>query len=188
MRGQNYPFVTAVHVVSAHRLALPFPAVVTAPDQSVEIALVSGTSRPVGEWLTTFPLVVAVVDPYTHESAWLLDTIRRIFDTYRGADCRVAWLVTAGGAEAKQFLGPLTDEFLTLTDESRSLVKSLGLERLPALVALRQDGSVLGAAQGWDPATWRPVLEALSQLTKWSKPNVPAKGDPAAYPGSPALG
>jgi hypothetical protein len=161
--------------------------VAKAPDPSIDLEHLSGEARPVSNWLTTFPLVLAVIDPYTHESAWLLATIRRIFETFRGADCRVAWLVTADRDGAQQFLGPLAEEFLTYIDPHRTLVKSLELSVLPSLVVLRQDCSLLGAAEGWDPATWRPLAEELAQLTRWSKPTIPTKGDPVAYPGTPAL-
>ena len=65
----------------------------TAPDPALDLEQLSGEIRPLSDWLTIFPLVLAVIDPYTHESAWLLATIRRIFQNFRGADCRVAWLV-----------------------------------------------------------------------------------------------
>lgn len=159
----------------------------TAPDPALDLEHISGEARPLSNWLTTFPLVLAVIDPYTHESAWLLGTIRRIFETFRGADCRVAWLVTADREGAQQFLGPLADDFLTYIDPHRALVKSLGLSVLPSLVVLRQDCSLLGVAEGWDPATWRPLAEELARFTSWSKPTIPAKGDPVAYPGTPAL-
>jgi hypothetical protein len=162
--------------------------VATAPDTTIELVLSSGESRPLRDWLTMFPLVLAVVDPYTHESAWILESVRRIFAVFRGADCRVAWLVTADADSAKQFLGPLGDEFLTYVDPDRVIVKATGLSVLPALVALRQDGSVLGAAEGWDPHAWRAVTDELSKLTSWSRPVLPVKGDPVAYPGTPALG
>jgi len=167
--------------------ALPSAAVATAPDPELELEHLSGEARPLSDWLTTFPLVLAVIDPYTHESAWILKTIARIFEGFRGADCRVAWLVTADRDGTKQFLGPMADDFLTYIDPGRVMVKSLQLSVLPALVVLRQDGSLLGAAEGWNPATWRPLAEELAQFTSWSKPTIPVKGDPVAYPGTPAL-
>ena len=84
-------------------------------------------------------------------------------------------------------IGTLAEEFLTYIDPHRTLVKSLGLSVLPSLVVLRQDCSLLGVAEGWDPATWRPLAEELAQFTSWSKPTIPVKGDPVAYPGTPAL-
>ena len=160
----------------------------TAPSVDVELASINGESRPFGEWLTTFPLALAVVDPYTHESSWILKTTRRIFENYAGADCRVAYLATADAAGTKQFLGPLADEFLAFADPDRLVVKSLQLEVLPAFVVVRQDASLLGAAEGWVPEEWRALCEDLTRLTSWSRPNIPAVGDPNAYPGTPALG
>ena len=99
------------------------------------------------QFLTTFPLAAVVLDPFTHESSWLLDTAHRILTIFREADVRVAFLVTGSGIEgASQFLGPLTDQILTLADPNRSMVRSLGLETLPAFVALRQNGSSNGLA------------------------------------------
>src|SRR5215210_1664815 len=104
-----------------------------------------------------FHLVFVVVDPFTWESSWLLDTTGRIFETYRGADCRVAWLVAGTADEASTFLGPWAEEFLTFADPDRVAVKALGLEKLPAFVHINQDGTLAGAAEGWDPYEWRPI-------------------------------
>ena len=159
----------------------------TAPSVDVELASIGGETRPLSEWLTTFPLALGVVDPYTHESAWLLDTIARIFRIYRGSDCRVAWLVTGPTDAARTFLGPLADDFLTFADPDRDVIKSLSLATLPAFVVIRQDGSLLGAAEGWDPPTWRTVTDDLTELTSWSRLALPAPSDPVPYPGTPAL-
>lgn len=167
--------------------ALPLAAVVNAPSTDVELVTTRGDRQPLRSWLTTFPLVLGVVDPYTHESAWLLDTIARIFRVYSGADCRVAWLVTGPPDDAKRVLGPLGEEFLTFADADRTVVKSLGLSTLPAFVVIRQDGTLLGAAEGWDPPAWNEVAADLTQLTGWSRIVIPGPGDPVAYPGTPAL-
>src|SRR5690606_19873498 len=114
-------------------------------------AALGGEARPIDEWLTMFQLLTVVVDPYTHESAWILKTARRFLAHFSGADCRVAWTVTADEADAKRFLGPLADECLTFADPDRALVKGLDLQELPALVYIRQDLAVVGQAEGWDP-------------------------------------
>ncbi|CAN5861525.1 hypothetical protein BH24ACT3_BH24ACT3_15870 [soil metagenome] len=140
------------------------------------------------EWLTTFHLVMVVIDPYTNESSWLLPTAGRILRNFIGADCRVAWTVTAGPDDARRFLGPLADEILTLVDPDREAVKALGIDRLPALVHINQDLSVAGLAQGWNPAEWRPITANLAKLMSWSGPSLPGPGDPGPFDGSPALG
>ena len=159
--------------------ALRFAAVATAPSIDVELASVRGEARPFGNWLTTFPLVLV---------AWILKTAQRVLENYAGADCRVAFLATADAAGSLEFLGSLADEFLAFADPDRAVVKSLSLTVLPALVVVRQDGSLLGAAEGWVPEEWRALCEDLTRLTSWSRPNVPAAGDPPAYPGTPTAG
>jgi hypothetical protein len=140
------------------------------------------------EWLTTFHLVTVVLDPYTAESAWLLPTVGRILRVYDDADCRVALTVTCDEIGARQFLGPYAREFLTFADPDRVAVKALGLATLPAIVHIRQDLSIAGAAEGWDPDAWREVTANLSAAMKWAAPAIPALRDPAPYPGTPAAG
>jgi len=144
--------------------------------------------RTVAEWTTTFHLALVVLDPYTYESSWILDTATRILRDYAAADCRVAFLVTADDADARQFLGPLVQEFLVFTDPDRTAVAALGLESLPAFVHVNQHHAVEADAQGWNPDDWRTVAENLSLRMSWGRPIIPAAGDPTPFPGSPARG
>lgn len=160
----------------------------TDPPGDLLLTPLGGESRPISGWLTTFHLAIVVLDPFTNESAWILDTSGRILETFRGADCRVAFLVTGTADEARQFLGPWADRVLTFADPKREAVKALGLNELPAFVHIRQDGTVAGLAEGWDPVEWRQVAEGLSRVMAWSRPVIPAAGDPSPYAGSPALG
>lgn len=148
---------------------------------------ITGVERPLDDWLTTFHLAVAVLDPYEYESAWLLETAGRILTTFKGADVRVGFVVTASPEEATQFLGPWADELFALCDPDKLFVKSLELETLPALVHLGLDGTVLGSAEGWDPLGWRAVADNLAKVMSWKAPDIPAAGDPKPYAGAPAL-
>ena len=112
----------------------------------------------------------------------------RVLRNYEDADCRVALVATCPPTEAKQFLGPYAEQFLTFADPDREVVKGLGLERLPALVHIRQDLSVAGAAEGWHPDEWRAVADRLSTAMSWTRPVIPAPRDPEPYEGTPALG
>lgn len=161
-------------------------AATTAP-ANTELRALGDEPRPLEQWVTTFHLVVVVIDPYTDQSAWLLDTAGRVLETFRGADCRVGWLVTAAEEDARSFLGPWAESLLTLVDPDRRLVKDLGLERLPALVHIRQDLAVVGVAEGWHPDEWEAVTDNLGRLMSWSQPVLPALGDPSPFEGSPAL-
>ncbi len=161
---------------------------VTEAPADLTLAPLSGDAKSLREWVTNFHLVAFVVDPYTNESAWLLRTCERIMAIFQEADCRVAWLVTADADDAKAFLGPLATRFLTLLDPDRSVVKGLGLERLPAVVHISTDLSIAGKAEGWNPREWRAVADELTRVMSWGKAPVPDRGDPAPFAGSPALG
>ena len=168
--------------------ALDCSPVASPPPPDLTLSPLQGDPRPVEDWVTTFHLVFVAVDPFTLESAWLLEGAARVLRNFLGADCRVAWLVTGDADQARQFLGPLADEFLTFVDPARTAVRALGLQELPAFVHLNQALQVEGAAEGWRPDEWRDAAEHLAEMMRWSRPVVPAVGDPAPYPGSPVAG
>jgi len=164
--------------------ALALPTVAdTALD--LDLAPLDAEARPLRDWLTMFPLLPVVLDPYTNESAWLLETARRVLENFRGADCRTCWIVTADADDARRFLGPYADELLTFADPGARVVRSLGVTHTPAILLVRQDGAVTAKAEGWDPDAWRDVTESVVGLTHWSRPTLPGAGDPAPYSGTP---
>ena len=146
---------------------------------------INGKARPLSDWLTTFPMLVAAIDPYTHESSWLLDTIHRVFHHYREVDVRVAWLATAPLEGTEKFLGPYAFEFLTFFDPDYTAVRALGLATLPAMALVGQDGSIAASAEGWDPEAWRDLATAISDFTGWTPISIPGPTDPAPYAGTP---
>lgn len=160
----------------------------TAPPHEIELNPLQGDPRPLGDWVTTFHLAVVVLDPYTYESSWIIDTASRILASYNAADVRTAWLVTGTAEQAEEFLGPKAEEFLTFADPDRAFVKGLELESLPAFVHIDHALNIVGAAEGWKPAEWRDVATTLSKQMSWSRPSIPDEGDPTPYPGTPALG
>jgi hypothetical protein len=167
--------------------ALPSHLVATNPSANLVLAPLGGDPRPLADWLTTFHLASVVLDPYTNESAWLLKTAARILHEFKGAAVRVNLLVTCSADDAKQYLGPLADEFLVFCDPEREAVKALGLQTLPAFVFLRSDFTVAASAEGWNPSEWRAVAEVIATTTAWSKPTIPAPSDPAPYHGTAAI-
>jgi hypothetical protein len=154
----------------------------------LELHPIGGEARTMEEQTALFHLVLVVLDPYTHESAWILETAGRILEGFLGADCRVAWLVTAGEADAATFLGPWAERILTFCDPDRTAVEALGVEQIPALVHIGNDRSIIGQADGWDPATWKPVTDNLARMMSWSRAIYPKPGDPVAFEGSAAAG
>ncbi|HEY9555595.1 MAG TPA: hypothetical protein VIR58_02605 [Acidimicrobiales bacterium] len=160
----------------------------TDPPADLVLTPLKGDGRTIAEWLTTFQLAAVVLDPFTNESSWLLETTGRILTHFTGADCRTAFVVTGTADEARQFLGPWADKVLTFADPDRAVVKGLGLNELPAFVQVRGDRAVTAAAEGWDPMEWRNVASSLAKAMSWSAPLIPAAGDPSPFAGSAATG
>ncbi|MFL6206478.1 MAG: hypothetical protein ACJ739_14140 [Acidimicrobiales bacterium] len=160
----------------------------TDPPADLLLQPINGDAGTIADWLTTFQLATVVLDPFTNESSWLLDTAGRVLLHFREADCRVAFIVTATPAEARQFLGPWADRVLTFADPDRAAVRAMGLNELPAFLHIRGDRTVAAAAEGWDPEQWRSVAESLATNNSWSVPLIPADGDPSPYAGSAAAG
>ena len=136
-------------------------------------------------WVTMFHLVFVAVDPFSERSAWLVDTAGRVLSNYDQADCRVAWLVGGRPEEARLFLGHWADDLLTFVDPDLTAVRAFGLERLPAIVHLALDGTVVNAVEGWDPPAWRELTKELSRQVDWIGPTVPGPRDPAPFEGDP---
>ena len=154
----------------------------------VELSPIGGSPVTLADQTQLFHLVAVVIDPYTEQSAWLLRTAGRILSELKEADCRVAWIVTAVQEDALTFLGPYAEEYLTFADPDRAVVEALGVEEIPALVAVGTNQELVGRADGWDPATWRPITDDLARVLAWSRPAYPKPGDPVAFAGSPAAG
>jgi hypothetical protein len=162
--------------------------VATDPPADLKLAPINGEARTLDEWLTTFQLAVVILDPYTNESAWILETAGRVLKHFTGADCRVAFIVTGPAEDARAFLGPWTERLLVFADPDRAAVQALGLNELPAFVHIRQDRVVVGAAEGWDPLEWREVANGIAKSNSWSAPLIPEATDPTPYAGSAAAG
>jgi hypothetical protein len=159
------------------------------PNPSLELSLtpLAGEARTLREWLTTFHMASVVLDPFTNESSWILETAVRIMRQFSGAAVRVNFIITCDPADARAFLGPYADEFLVYCDPDRAAVKALGLTELPAFLVIQGNGSIPACAQGWASADWKEVAAKVATLTSWSKPTIPAPGDPGTFRGTPAL-
>ena len=158
------------------------------PATTTLTALEGGETRTIDEWLITFQLLGVVLDPFTYESSWLLETAGRILETFRDASVRICFILTCTDAQARQFLGPWAERMLVYVDPDRAFVRACELDALPALVHLRQNRMLEGVAEGWVPEAWRAVVARVAVDAAWTKPVIPLAGDPAPYPGSPALG
>jgi hypothetical protein len=162
--------------------------VATDPPADLPLAPINGEVRTIAEWVTTFQLAAVVLDPFTNESAWIIETAGRLLTHFREADCRVAFIVMGSADDARQFLGPWAEKVLTFADPDRATVQGFGLNELPAFLQVRGDLHLAASAEGWDPVEWHQVALSLADNMSWSAPLVPDQGDPSPYAGSAAAG
>jgi hypothetical protein len=155
------------------------------PPPDLVLSSLTGRSRSVREWVTTFHLLVVAVDPNSSQSRWIVPTAARVLTVYEQADCRVGWLVAGDAKDARRFLGRWATDILTFVDPDLTAIKAFGLETLPAILHLNQELRVINAVEGWEPFAWRALATELSHVMSWSKPLLPAPGDPGPFDGAP---
>ncbi len=146
---------------------------------------VSGKPRTLRELLTTFHLLLVAVDPSNVRSKWIVPPAARTLFEYEQADCRVGWLVAGDAGDARKLLGGWAKDITTFLDPELTAIKGLGLERLPAIVHVSQTLEVVTTVEGWDPPAWRALTVELSRRMQWSRPHIPAPGDPGPFEGAP---
>ncbi|MFN8034360.1 MAG: hypothetical protein U0V73_00270 [Acidimicrobiia bacterium] len=147
------------------------------PDPTLALTSLQGVTRTLDDWLTMFHLCLVVL-PDRPEAARWLPVIRRMFKVLGDADCRTAVCVTGNAQIAHRVLDTAVGEFLVFVDPERELVTSLGLTHLPAFVHLRQNTTLVSAAEGWDPHAWQRVARGVAEAMAWSTPTVSGAGDP----------
>jgi hypothetical protein len=154
------------------------------PDPLLPITSYAGRTRTLDDWATVFNLAVVVL-PDRPEGAGFVPIIDRIFGTFGDSDVRTIICVPTTPSIARRIVGSKIDEWLVWCDPERAFVDSLGLERLPAFVHLRQDTTLVNCAQGWSPTEWQKVANELARHEHWSSPIVSGPGDPSPTPGWP---
>lgn len=155
------------------------------PPPDLILTPVSGPPRSVREWLTSFHLLFVAIDAGQAKSSWIVPTAARIMGDYDQSDCRVAWIVGGDADDARRVLGRRGADILTFVDPDFVAIKGFGLSSLPAIVHLGIDGSITNAVEGWDPPAWRALTVELSRVVGWTRPLVPASGDPGPFTGAP---
>lgn len=153
----------------------------TNPDPTLELITSKGVSRTLDDWSTMFQMCLVILPDRPEASAWI-PVARRIFDVLGDSDCRTAYVVTGTVFIVQRILGDEEQRQATFVDPDRTLVKSLGLEHLPAFVFLRQDTTVGAATEGWDPAEWQSVARVVAKAMAWSTPDVAPPGEPIPTP------
>ena len=161
-----------------------FLAVAQNPDPQLPLTSLSGATRTLDDWTTVFNLALVIL-PDRPEARAFLPVIERIFATFGDSDVRTVVCVPSTAAITRRIVGDGADRWLVFADPDATLATSLGLERLPAFVHLRQDTSLVMAAQGWSPTEWQKVAAEVARSQHWTTPQVAGRNDPPPSPGWP---
>jgi hypothetical protein len=154
------------------------------PDPQLQLTSLRGVTRTLDDWATIFNLAIVILPPRPEATAFV-PVIERIFATFGDSDVRTCVCVPSTAAITERIVGPLAERYLVFTDPDGALPASLGIERLPAFVHLRQDTSLVTAAQGWSPTEWQRVADEIARSVHWTAPIVAGRGDPPPSPGWP---
>ena len=73
----------------------------------------------------------------------------------------------------------------TFVDPDLTAIKGFGIGTLPAIVHVGMELNIVSAVEGWDPPAWRALTMELSRRMSWSRPHIPAPGDPGPFEGAP---
>lgn len=155
------------------------------PDPTLELTTTKGVTRTLDDWTTMFHLCMVIL-PDRPEASVFVPIAERIFATFGDSDANTCFVVTGPATVADRLLGSTERREMVFVDPKRELVQSLGLERLPAIVHLAQDASVLAAAEGWDASAWKGVVHEVAKAMAWTTPEVSGRGDPPSFEGWPA--
>jgi hypothetical protein len=156
------------------------------PDPTLELSTSTGVTRTLDDWSTMFQLCLVVLPARAEATAWL-PVARRIFATFGDTDATCALVVTGSAEISRRMLGTTEQSILTFVDPDLALVTSLGLERLPAFVHLRQDTTLASSAEGWNPTEWQRVARDVAKAMAWTVPEVRGADDPPRTDGWPAV-
>jgi hypothetical protein len=154
------------------------------PDPNLKLTSTKGVARTLDDWSTMFHLCLVILPPRP-EAAVFIPIAKRIFQVFGDADCRTAFCVVGNEFIARGVLGDAENDYLSFVDPDAELVTSLGLTHLPAFVHLRQNTTLVAAAEGWDPHAWQQVAKEVAKSMAWSVPTVAGAGDPPPTPGWP---
>jgi hypothetical protein len=158
------------------------PAVAQNPDPTLQLTSITGVTRTLDDWATMFNLAIVLLPARPEASAWV-PVIDRMYATLGDSDVRTIVCVAANASITRRIIGDAADRWLTFCDPDQALATALGLERLPAFVHLRQDTSLVEAAQGWSVSEWQRVADDVARKEHWTSPRIAAPGNPRATPG-----
>ncbi len=154
---------------------------------TIPLGRAHGPARSIDDITTLFDLCLVVVDVRSGDLVRAMrPVIGRIDAVLSGSDCTIGVLAVGGDDdEALAALGPLAGQLAVYVDTEGEAARGLGVEGTPALLWVTTEPALAGHAEGWDPPAWNRVMVELARRLAWTRPLMPAPGDPPPFPARP---
>ncbi len=143
----------------------------TAPNPTISVSTIDGTTRTLDDWTTVFAQCWVVL-PSKLEAIDYIGVSEQIFKTFGDSDARCAYLIPGDVEAAKRIMENTTIPTQCFVDPDFSICKSLGISHAPSLVYIRQDTTVAFLADGFSYSSWSEVCSQIAQAQRWTKPKL----------------
>lgn len=143
----------------------------SAPNPTVSLSTIDGTTRSLDDWTTVFSQCWVVL-PSKLEAVSYIPVAEQIFKTFGDSDARCAYLIPGGEEEARRLMSYTTLPTQCFVDPEFTLCDALGISTAPTLVYIRQDTSVAHIAQGFTLESWTKTCEDIAQSLRWTQPKL----------------
>ncbi len=146
-------------------------AMTTAPNPTVSVSTIDGTTRTLDDWTTVFAQCWVVL-PSKLEAASYIGLAEQIFKTFGDSDARCAYLIPGGEEAARRLMEHTTIPKQCFIDPDFSVCDALGIVSAPTLVYIRQDTAVAHIAQGFTLDSWVATCEEIAKSLRWTTPKL----------------
>ncbi len=143
----------------------------TAPNPTLLLSTIDGTTRSLDDWTTVFTQCWVVL-PSKAEAAEIIPVAERIFKTFGDSDARCAYLIPGNETVAKKIMNMTKQKSQCFVDPDFTVCDALGISQAPTLVYIRQDTSVVHIAQGFDIVEWINTAEQIAKTLRWTTPQL----------------
>lgn len=143
----------------------------TAPNPTLSLTSIDGTTRSLDDWTTVFTQCWVVL-PSKAEAQEIIPIAEQIFKTFGDSDARCAYLVPGNEVVAKRLMDMTTIPTQCFLDPEFKVCDALGITQVPTLVYIRQDSSVAHIAQGYDFGSWTKTVEEIAKTLRWTTPQL----------------
>lgn len=143
----------------------------TAPNPTLSLSTIDGTTRTLDDWTTVFRNCWVVL-PSKAEAAEIIPVAEQIFKTFGDSDARCAYLIPGNEDIARKIMENTTQKTQCFVDPDFSVCDALGITHAPSLVYIRQDTSVTHIAQGFDIGEWMITVEEIAKTLRWTTPQL----------------